>query len=491
MIEAPGERPTSPSFAASRVATSVILFLGVVVGKASGWKECLVSPQDAWKAATDTTAALRMRYEYERRYTCRDEKGALQGPTPNSLAHARRKSDDSPPLVLSCLDANSLKRLNKESTSMQVCLKGRRVIFLGDSLSNQQGDSLLGMLGWHPDWMTKENLRNAKVITEDGKRYYTLVDCWHPSISGVERCYDYSTSDFPGPTTFGQPGDGPSGEARKQSRKKVFRSTPSSTKRSTSLGGRKADSTKSASTEGDNSRNKHGRKLQPREWEDGQEAAEEAEAEGYGEEVEAVDENEISVHMRMLSKPSGEHWLTRAVSDFNETRASDIFVVNFGGHYHDFPEEDDSFKRDVFPILDEMAVLGEKATVVWREIAPTHFPAVNGSFDAFDCLESKDRKASCTGTPPEVFDRNVWVENYLRTNGLEDRIHLLRIYDMSVPRGAAHHTCHFAPPSPMNQSEAASDGGGASGPLDCRHWSETGVVEEWNTLMLNHLCPME
>lgn len=48
--------------------------------------------------------------------------------------------------------------------------------------------------------------------------------------------------------------------------------------------------------------------MQAREWEDGQEAAEEAEAEGYGEEVEAVDESEISVHMRMLSKPSGEHW---------------------------------------------------------------------------------------------------------------------------------------------------------------------------------------
>ncbi|CAM9472212.1 unnamed protein product [Ectocarpus sp. 4 AP-2014] len=470
--KAPDERPASPSFAASRVATSVIFFWGVIVGKASGWKECLMSPQDAWNAATDTTPALRMRYDYERRYTCSDEKASFLAASYSfdSTCTARRFSG--PADVVSCL-------------------KGRRVIFLGDSLSNQQGDSLLGMLGWHPDWMTKGNPRNAKVITEDGKRYYTMVDCWHPSISGVERCYDYSTSDFPGPTTLGQLGDGPSREATKQSRKNMARSTTSSTKRRPSLGGTKADSTKSASTEGDNSRNKHSRKLQVREWQDGQEAAEEAEAEGYGEEVGAVDESEISVHMRMLSKPSGEHWLTRAASDFNETRASDIFVVNFGGHYHDFPEEDDDFKRDVFPILDEMAVLGEKATVVWREIAPTHFPAVNGSFDAFDGLKSKDRKASCTGTPPEVFDRNVWVENYVRDNGLEDRIKLLRIYDMSVPRGAAHHTCHFAPPSTMNQSQAASDVRGVSGPLDCRHWSETGVVEEWNALMLNHLCPME
>lgn len=37
------------------------------------------------------------------------------------------------------------------------------MIFLGDSLSNQQGDSLMGMLGWHPDWMTKGAPRNSKV----------------------------------------------------------------------------------------------------------------------------------------------------------------------------------------------------------------------------------------------------------------------------------------------------------------------------------------
>jgi len=26
---------------------------------------------------------------------------------------------------------------------------------------------------------------------------------------------------------------------------------------------------------------------------------------------------------------------------------------------------------------------------------------------------------------------------------------------------------------------------------DCTHWSETGVDEEWNTLLLNHMCAAE
>lgn len=37
------------------------------------------------------------------------------------------------------------------------------------------------------------------------------------------------------------------------------------------------------------------------------------------------------------------------------------------------------------------------------------------------------------------------VENYLKDNGLTDRVKILRIYDMSFPRGAAHHTCNLAP----------------------------------------------
>ena len=58
--------------------------------------------------------------------------------------------------------------------------------------------------------------------------------------------------------------------------------------------------------------------------------------------------------------------LHRAVLDYNETRASDIFVVNFGAHYHDNPEDDAKFRAHVSPILDAMAELGEHATVVWR-----------------------------------------------------------------------------------------------------------------------------
>lgn len=39
------------------------------------------------------------------------------------------------------------------------------------------------------------------------------------------------------------------------------------------------------------------------------------------------------------------------------------------------------------------------------------------------------------------------VEEYLRDNGFLDTVKLLRIYDMSATRGAAHHTCNLAPVS--------------------------------------------
>lgn len=39
----------------------------------------------------------------------------------------------------------------------QQCLEDRRVIFLGDSVSLQQGYSLVGMLGWHPYWIKSRN----------------------------------------------------------------------------------------------------------------------------------------------------------------------------------------------------------------------------------------------------------------------------------------------------------------------------------------------
>lgn len=38
-----------------------------------------------------------------------------------------------------------------------------------------------------------------------------------------------------------------------------------------------------------------------------------------------------------------------------------------------------------------------------------------------------------------------WVEDYLVENGLTDTVKLLRIYEMSLPRASAHHTCYMAP----------------------------------------------
>ena len=58
--------------------------------------------------------------------------------------------------------------------------------------------------------------------------------------------------------------------------------------------------------------------------------------------------------------------LKRAVADFNTTSVSDIFVVNFGAHYHDTAEGDASFRAEMAPILHDMARLGETATVIWR-----------------------------------------------------------------------------------------------------------------------------
>eukprot|EP00903_Cladosiphon_okamuranus_P013413 g12497.t2 len=392
--------PSRPSLIKPRGLLASVLSLAVV-GRVTGWKDCVVSPEDEWKPASGRTPAMRMRFDYERRYTCESTKASFVAASFYFDSPCMPKRFFHPPEVHSCL-------------------RGRRVIFLGDSLSNQQGDSMLGMLGWHPSWLTKGDPRNSKkALNPDGTKHYTLVDCWHPEEGGtgwVERCFDYSTKDF-------QPLDVPKESSIERS----------ATGKQRALAGNGGD--------------------------------------GGGE---GRDEDEISVHMRMYSKPHGTDWFNKAVRDYNETRPSDVFVVNFGGHYHFTPEEDERFKADMSPILDSMAELGEKATVVWREISPTHFPAQNGSYDAYMELDPVEREKSscCTGTPPRVLDRNVWVENYLRNNGLADRVKLLRIYDMSWARGAAHHTCHFAP-------------GYA---IDCVHWSEPGVVEEWNALLLNHIC---
>lgn len=58
----------------------------------------------------------------------------------------------------------------------------------------------------------------------------------------------------------------------------------------------------------------------------------------------------------------------RALTNYNGTRPGDVFVVNFGAHYRDTPEEDENFRREVFPVLDEMAKFGEEedVTMVWR-----------------------------------------------------------------------------------------------------------------------------
>ncbi|CAN0195212.1 unnamed protein product, partial [Ectocarpus sp. 4 AP-2014] len=413
--QAPGQRPATPlSFAASGLLVpSVFWFLGVVVGKASGWQECSVSPEDRWSPAPSrtSTAALRMRFDYERRYTCESKHASY-------LAASYY------------FDSPCTARRFPSPVDVTSCLTGRRVIFLGDSLSNQQGDSLMGMLGWHPDWMTKGAPRNSKLNIEDGSRHFTLVDCYHPSFGRIERCYDYSTRDFPPPAASDRP---VSRETRKKPRNKksIRAGETSSEKLKQSIRGRTTTSIKTAKPKGTgglghkrHKSQRHGRwwwwgegngqheeeeekEEEEIEEEEGakEEEAEEDEVEGYGETFD-VDGNEISVHMRMLSRPSGEHWLLKAASDFNGTRASDVFVVNFGGHYHDLPEDDEEFKTDMIPVLQDMAVLGESATVVWREIAPTHFPAANGSYDSYANLDAKDLTPRCTGTPPKVFDRN-------------------------------------------------------------------------------------
>lgn len=55
---------------------SLVVALGVAgVSGEYGWNECVVSPQDEWKRATEDIPALQMRYDYKRRYTCEQEKG--------------------------------------------------------------------------------------------------------------------------------------------------------------------------------------------------------------------------------------------------------------------------------------------------------------------------------------------------------------------------------------------------------------------------------
>eukprot|EP00752_Nemacystus_decipiens_P008398 g7508.t1 len=380
--------------------------------EASGWEDCTISPQDEWRRATEPIPALRMRHEFSRKYTCEDERASFEAASYFFDSPCTGEGFFYPGRILSCLE-------------------GRRVVFMGDSLSIQQADSLVGMLGWHPYWIEGTNPYNGGKGDSEGKPYRLEVrDCWREAIDkapGLDLCWDLYERDFdPAPELFL-----------------------------------------------------------------------EAEHGSYPEEpsVEALAEGgEVSVHARDYSFAVGGNWFTRALKDFNETRPSDVFIVNFGAHYHETPEGDQEFKDAVFPMLDEMAEVGKTATVVWREISPVHFPSPNATWEGYDALDAKQKRGlCCTGTPPRVLTRNKWVEDYLEDNGLTDTVKLLRIYDMSLPRAAAHHTCNMAPPSTMDQRlrlEAATEPScHTHGKMDCRHWSSTGVVEEWNALLLHHLCP--
>lgn len=61
------------------------------------------------------------------------------------------------------------------------------MIFLGDSVSNQQGDSLVGMLGWSPDWLPLGGPRNGKQVpsscaTGNDARTVGEANTWWPRL---------------------------------------------------------------------------------------------------------------------------------------------------------------------------------------------------------------------------------------------------------------------------------------------------------------------
>lgn len=58
--------------------------------------------------------------------------------------------------------------------------------------------------------------------------------------------------------------------------------------------------------------------------------------------------------------------LTRILRDFNETRPSDIIVVNWGAHYHDTPDQESLFREDMKSVLDAVGNMSNEATMVWR-----------------------------------------------------------------------------------------------------------------------------
>eukprot|EP00752_Nemacystus_decipiens_P008399 g7509.t1 len=372
-----------------------------------------------------------MRYEFPRRYTCSNEVASYEAASYFFDSPCTGQGFFYPDRILSCLE-------------------GRRVVFMGDSLSVQQADSLVGMLGWHPYWIESTNPYNGGKGDADGKPFKrTVKDCWRQDteeeLEWMATCWDLYQSDFPPAPLSAAASDG-----NQEGLQSGFETTTSHGEEATHLP-----------------------------------------------QVSRTGSNGTSVHMRDFHLPTGNNWFSRAAKDFNETRASDVFVVNFGAHYEETPEGDETFKATVFPVLAEMAEIGKTATVVWREISPVHFPSRNASYENFDVLGSEQKRgACCTGMPPRVFARNKWVQDYLEEKGLTDTVKLLKIYDMSLPRAAAHHTCHMAPPSSKDFRTADARRATPSQVCnthptmpDCRHWSSPGVVEEWNALLLHHLCP--
>lgn len=77
-LERRGPPPSSSKPLAALSLVGVVM-LGAALGTASAWEDCVVSPDDKWKPATERTPALKMRYEFERRYTCSNERGAREG----------------------------------------------------------------------------------------------------------------------------------------------------------------------------------------------------------------------------------------------------------------------------------------------------------------------------------------------------------------------------------------------------------------------------
>ncbi|CAM9134824.1 unnamed protein product, partial [Discosporangium mesarthrocarpum] len=468
--------------------TLVLIAVIWVVGNASGWSECRQSEHDRW-ALSDLSYTVVQQREFPRRYTCGYSHGA-------SVAALYR--------FFSECTAKTFRPQH-----IQTCLKGRRVIFIGDSLSTQQGDSLVAMLGWRPEWLRLGSKYNIKVSDLD----HFLYQCFKVlQKGGIMRACISAQGNVLSPFIWGNWKTPVSSLPHRRTAHMLalaksrpqrcpwrpihtapvlqWHIKPDGTREpGLNLCWRFPDPYRAAreigrcydafTPSGD-----HTAAQQAPTPEDYRKR----EGEGEASWLQRADVDRpatgVSVHVRMFDKPKGNPsvWLERVLLDFNGTRDSDIYVVNFGAHY---PERNNTlFEKEMGPFLEALKPLSREATVVWREASPTHFPGgVNGTYEEFMQLPmQKRRNACCTGTPAPVSDQNLFVERYLQEKGLADQIHLLRIYQMSKIRASSHRTCRAAGPNVQCQKSRQFG-------LDCRHWTEPGVVEDWNRLLLNHLCP--